>query len=144
MFQHRNYSVLAFDNEYLVAMDIERILTDTLGCSVVVATPKNLVDLSKSRPFDLAIVDCESMCENFQNFIASKTHLVILSTFDPDILRSGMPGFDAAPVVMKPFDESTLVCVASSMMMPEMILPARGVKTHHLDRTWTGRVESGP
>lgn len=141
------YSILVYDNEYLVAMDIERILSDVLGCDVQIATRHDLVELATSRSFDLAIVDSENLCSTVRAFIAAKTCSIILTAFDSDIRRSGISGFDSVPLVLKPFDESALVGVVSSMMENTAAPVPRALDSTHLENAWADeavKAGSGP
>lgn len=120
--------VLAIDSEYLIAMDVERILLNAFGCSVTVATPSSISDVIIHNRFDVAVLDhCndriefEAHVDCLRNFTS---HLVF-SISDQD-LYTGIPGFEGCPVVMKPFIAKRMEAAIASLFHSPYQLRASG------------------
>ena len=115
--QMNHLKILAVDSEYLIGMDIERILGDALGCTVTVLTPKLFSELEPKRQYDIAIIEGDETFPEFSSMVAraksAATHLVF-STADAKFLP-GVPGHEDIPVVMKPFESRCLVNIVTAV-----------------------------
>lgn len=102
---------LVIEQEYLIAMDAERILTAALDCVVFIATLGNFRDVLKEQRFDIVLLDIgagprPSPCD-LAAILATGAKLVF-TTADDDF-AAGVPGFGTGPVLIKPYDEGQLV-----------------------------------
>jgi two-component SAPR family response regulator len=128
--------VLAVDREYLIAMDVERILGDAFGCSVTVATPPEAEHLVRRNRYDLAVVSYEHNRDTFRTTLEKirqgSDHL-LFSAADHG-LATGVPGFADISVILKPFRSETLERVVSSLFKPPRIVAASqaSAETGHL------------
>lgn len=118
--------VLAVDREYLIAMDVERILGDAFGCSITVATPLEAERLVRQNRYDLAVVSYEHNRDTFRTTVETirlgSDHL-LFSVADHDLV-TGIPGFAGIPVVLKPFHSETLETVVASLFKPPQFVAA--------------------
>ncbi len=116
----KRLKVLAVDSQYLIGMDVERILGDAFGCAVTVATPLIAKKLVRRKRYDLAVLNfCESQLDfhaNVDLVRGSASHL-IFSVADRDYV-SGIPGYEGVPVVLKPFHSETLETIVMSLFNP--------------------------
>lgn len=51
--------VLVAENQYLIAMEVERILLEALVCDVTISTLGRLADAVEETAFDVVIIDAE-------------------------------------------------------------------------------------
>jgi hypothetical protein len=113
----KHLKILAVDSEYLIGMDIERILTDELGCTVTVLTPKLFSQMVPKRQYDVAVIEGDETFPEFSSIVtrarSAASHLVF-STADAKCL-AGVPGYEDIPVVMKPFDSECLVSIVAAV-----------------------------
>lgn len=114
----KKLDVLAIDSEYLIGLDVERILGDAFACSVTVLTPKLFADVAPRRHFDVAVLggsdNLSELAATVKGVKDIASHLV-LSISDREYL-AGVPGFENIPVVMKPFDDQMLANTVSSVV----------------------------
>ncbi|MDH4414258.1 MAG: hypothetical protein QE484_13190 [Rhizobium sp.] len=96
--------VLVAENQYLIAMEVERILLDTLGCDVTIAPIAQLADALATAAFDVVVIDAalaESLnVEHSRLVVDAGARPVFLSSYD-HFTGSG-PLVAAYPVVAKP------------------------------------------
>lgn len=107
----KQFNVLAVDNEYLVAMDIEFILTKALGCDVTIGTFLGENNGLKNREFDLAVMDGDHPMSDIFSLIERMGWNIdsfLLSTFDLK-RATDFPGLNISATVMKPFVHDNLV-----------------------------------
>ncbi|MCJ9752590.1 hypothetical protein MOV61_17870 [Neorhizobium sp. BETTINA12A] len=100
--------ILVVDREFLVAMEVEAVLTEALACEVHVATPHTYMVELESGWFDVIVIDSRLIGgEAGLRLRASGSGLVFttLSVEDMD----GLKGWDGISVVAKPFNDRHLV-----------------------------------
>ncbi|CDZ47185.1 Hypothetical protein NGAL_HAMBI2427_20540 [Neorhizobium galegae bv. orientalis] len=100
--------ILVVDREFLVAMEVETVLTEALACEVKVATPHTYIVELESGWFDVIVIDSGLIGgEAGLRLRASGSGLVFttLSVEDMD----GLKGWDGITVVAKPFNDHHLV-----------------------------------
>lgn len=78
------FKVLVVDDEYLIAMDAERILTDTLPCEVQITSRRFCQEILSQRRFDIILLDIDPFQEDLQVlagvFQSRKTAVIFSST----------------------------------------------------------------
>lgn len=119
----KRLKVLAVDSEYLIGMDVERILGDAFGCAVTVATPMIAGKLARHHHYDLAVLNfCEDQPDRHSTIklMRQSASRLIFSVADRDYL-AGVPGYEDVPVVMKPFHSETLETIVISLFNPAHI-----------------------
>jgi CheY-like chemotaxis protein len=112
--------VLLVEDEFLIAIDIERILSELAGAEVVTAhhIGQALDIIASQGPFDAAVLDFK---------LDRETSLPIAELLGaagvPFVFLTGAPAeaanlthFDDVPVVAKPFDEETLLLALAKAM----------------------------
>lgn len=107
--------VLIVDPEYLVALDGEQVLcdalADTLGCEVEIAMPRDYPDILENRRFDVVLIDVRIIQDDVADAarrIAATGANVVLSSLS-HVNANGFAQWPEAPVVLKPFDDKTLI-----------------------------------
>lgn len=97
------HRVLVAENQYLIAMEVERILLEALHCNVTIAPLSQLADALRASSFDVVIVDAvlaETMnIERTRLIIESGAHPVFLSSYD---FTGSSTIISGHPVVTKP------------------------------------------
>lgn len=96
--------VLVAENQYLIAMEVERLLGETLPCEVTIIPLSLLRDTLTGQEFDVVIV--EAVLAESENI--ERTHAIInagarpvfLSSYDHPAIRGTV--VSAHPVVSKP------------------------------------------
>ncbi len=110
--------ILVIENEYLIAMDAERILMDPFSCEVVIGSEGELSLSSNEHGFDIAIVDFStslgSAAKNLLAAMVGSSKLIFTTVIDE--LAAGIPGFEATPVVLKPYNDTQLVNAVKSLL----------------------------
>ncbi|CDZ25963.1 Hypothetical protein NGAL_HAMBI490_07970 [Neorhizobium galegae bv. officinalis] len=103
--------ILVVDREFLVAMEVETLLTEALACEVKIATPRTYAMDLEQGLFDVVVIDFALIRAESEDAAlrlrACGAGLVFttLSVEDMD----GLEGWDGITVVEKPFDDRQLV-----------------------------------
>jgi DNA-binding response OmpR family regulator len=103
--------ILVVDREFLVAMEVETVLTEALACEVKIATPRTYAMDLEQGLFDVVVIDTVLVRGESEDAAlrlrACGAGLVFttLSVEDMD----GLKGWDGIAVVAKPFDDHHLV-----------------------------------
>lgn len=105
--------VLVVESQVLIAMEIEQILTENLGCAVTVTTLARYEDVLSDGPYDVVLVDAApSKTTNLarvERIRAVGAAAVLLSSYE-DFARQD-PSTADLPKIDKPFDPSDLVAI---------------------------------
>lgn len=111
--------VLAIDDEYLIALDVQYILADHMSCQVDVETTANLdAKLFAAPPYDVVIIDPEPINlskAELAAHIASSGAKVIWSTMDlpePDEIEP----LTGVPSLVKPFSKNKMLCALAQVL----------------------------
>lgn len=106
--------ILVIEDEYLIAMDAERILSEAIACTVVLSTRKEFANVIADDLFQIVLLDTgpslDTLGEDLAR-IARTGAAVIVTTSDGDLLSDRMPHDHAAFVLTKPYDDDQLVGV---------------------------------
>lgn len=113
-------NLLVVEDEFLVTLDIERVLEGAGATEIVSAgrVADALQALDDRRDFDLALVDLKLERDSALPVIERLTALEI-----PFVFLTGSPdteetrSFPGTPVVAKPFDDATLMA-ALALVLP--------------------------
>lgn len=111
-FTFRDFRVrlLVIDSHYLVAMEAEQVLADAFGCSVIIGMPRDVDSLIERGDFDVALIETDLVLPEhggrIQRLLEAGAGFVFTSVDSKH--RSGVPGFEGIPVVLKPFDDEKL------------------------------------
>ncbi len=109
--------LLVIDSHYLVAMEAEQVLGEALGCLVTIAMPRDVDTLLMEGAFDVMLIDIDFVTEalwgRIQRLRQAGAGFVFTSVDSRH--RSGVPGFQGIPVVLKPFDDERLVEVVRNV-----------------------------
>ena len=107
------HTVLVLEDEYLIALEIGRILEEAhIGSAEIVRSLEDLGDGPAALArFDAAIVEIRTPGQTAhpaaERLRAQGIPVVFGTVFDE--YRDGMPGFPGAPVVMKPYATDLMV-----------------------------------
>ncbi|RWX79218.1 response regulator transcription factor [Neorhizobium lilium] len=112
--------ILVVDQEYLVAMEAERILQERGAYETQIAMPWELAKALKESDFDMILIDAMVVAApECQGLIRQSGLPVVLLSFRSHDL-DGVPEWPGAPVVPKPFDdEQVLQAVRAFPFDPE-------------------------
>lgn len=103
--------VLIVDPEYLVALDGEQVLSDALGCDVEIAMPRDYHAALENQRFDAVLIDVRVVQDDVADAarrIAAAGANVVLSSLS-HVNANGFAAWPDVPVVLKPFDDKTLI-----------------------------------
>lgn len=105
--------VLVVESQVLIAMEIEYILTEKLGCDVTVTTLARYEDALSDGPYDVVLVDAApSRTTNLarvEQIQAVGAAAVLLSSYE-DFAEED-PSTAGLPKLRKPFDPADLVAI---------------------------------
>ncbi|MCW2306612.1 hypothetical protein [Rhodobium gokarnense] len=102
------------DSDYIVALETERLLTETFGMAVTILNPTALAEHLKEhafcgtgpRHYELVVYDTGLPESQEMNDVGElhdvAAHLMFTTTHDSFL--GGVPGFPGIPVVGKPYD----------------------------------------
>jgi DNA-binding NarL/FixJ family response regulator len=114
--------VLIIDVEFLVALESEQVLGDSLGCSAEIAVPRDAATAIAASQADVILIDTALLSDTVARLLVQRrrsgTGLVFSSVDKGD--RLGIAQFPGAPVVFKPFDDEKLVEAVLSASQGEM------------------------
>ena len=102
--------VLVIDPEYLVAMEVERILEEAFGCEVEIATPYNYPLVLEKGGFAVIVIDASLLADGqgeAARRIENAAAAIVFTTLDAEL--EGVPGFEGLAIVQKPLREGQLV-----------------------------------
>ncbi|SMD01637.1 hypothetical protein [Rhizobium sp. RU36D] len=109
--------VLIADSHYLIAMDLERILTETLLCDVSLCPLTDLQTMLRSNSYDVVMVDAVSSLKINQQHVdavnAAGSRPVFLTTIND--FHQAYPDLAAYPLLEKPFDPDAVAAVISKL-----------------------------
>jgi len=112
--------VLVVDNEYLIALDVERILRDAFNCEVVITTRAKSISILQKERFNVVLLDTAGALETLQAEVdavmACGANLAFSTTCDE--FAQGMPGFPGMVVLLKPYRDEILISVIGSFIKP--------------------------
>ncbi|MDY6949833.1 MAG: hypothetical protein SXG53_29520 [Pseudomonadota bacterium] len=115
--------ILVVDREYLIAMEAERILMDSMACTVRIAMPHDYAETMEAGRFDVVVVDAGVVEDRGSDAIRRQGRLgaaVIFTTLTNDSMER-LPEFKGFASVAKPFvDEELLSAVAMALRLPEL------------------------
>ena len=83
--------VLVADNQYLIAMEVERILQESLACDVKISPVSTLSDALSSGDFEVVVIDAAPLevlnVERATMILSAGAFPVFLSSYDhfPDV-----------------------------------------------------------
>ena len=112
--QHGSPQALVVDSDYIVALETERLLTETFGMAVTILNPTALAEHLKEhafrgngpRRYELVVYDTGLPEGQEMNEVGElhdvAAHLMFTTTHDTFL--GGVPGFPGIPVVGKPYD----------------------------------------
>ncbi|MGE6739391.1 hypothetical protein ACQKGC_03850 [Allorhizobium pseudoryzae] len=113
--------ILIVDVEYLVALEAEQVLAEATGSAVEIATPRDASDVLSQRSFDLILADA-SLAAGAAGPSLRRHHesggAIIFSSVNRGHL-AGVPGFEGAAVISKPFDDELLVTLVRNVRIRE-------------------------
>lgn len=116
-FREFRVRLLVIDSHYLVAMEAEQVLGDAFGCAVVIGMPRDIDTLIESGEFDVALIEVDLVLPDhgasIQRLLEAGAGFVFASVDSRH--RSGVPGFEGIPVVLKPYDDEKLVEAVGSV-----------------------------
>ncbi len=103
--------VLVVEDEFLIALDIERILEATATREIVtVSRNRDALTKLQSERFDVALLDLKLNGDNSLPVAERLAALAVPFIFITGASAQAVPaGFRAVPVVIKPFDGDTLL-----------------------------------
>ncbi|MBV2187579.1 MAG: hypothetical protein KUL88_23940 [Rhizobium sp.] len=103
--------VLVAENQYLIAMEVEQILLDTLDCAVTIVPLARLEQLLGDNVFDIVLLDTapsrELNLERARRARECGAAVVFLSSYDD--VGSEAPGIRDFPMVAKPIHAEDLI-----------------------------------
>lgn len=98
--------VLIADSHYLIAMDLDRILTETLQCHVSLCPLTDLQTMLRSNSYDVVMVDAVSSLkinqQHAEAIVSTGARLVFLTTIND--FHQVYPELSGYPLLEKPFD----------------------------------------
>ena len=109
--------VLVVDGEFLVALEAEQVLADSLGLKVEIAMPRISASTIREGRHDIVIVDAALVLDNRRDLASAlrgSDAAIIFWSFDNEHLH-GLPSWDGIPVISKPFDDEILVGVVRNV-----------------------------
>lgn len=110
MSQHCNLRVLIAEKQYLIAMEVERILIEEAGCSTQICGSSLEAELASAR-YDIVMLDVSPSAQHnlsrAQMVVESGAWVVFLSSYEPHsdenkILADYM-------IIPKPFDSAAVM-----------------------------------
>lgn len=105
--------ILVIEDEFLIAMDAERILTEAGADRVVLSTRKDLRDNIQNNTFDIVLLDVGPHMTGLDEeieLISNSGSKIAFVTSDEELLAS-MPDHDPHLVISKPYDEKQLAAL---------------------------------
>jgi len=112
------HRVLVVDEIFLIGLDIQRILADSLGCEVICMDIAEAETTDISDPYSAIIFDnglYKSAGEQVRTLLAEYPERLIWTTTDSVI--SGSHHFDPLAVtVSKPFDEDIIIRLVGELI----------------------------
>ncbi|MGF9692314.1 hypothetical protein AAIH46_05815 [Rhizobium sp. 0TCS1.26] len=114
--------VLIIDVEFLVALESEQVLGDSLGCSTEIVVPRDAAASIETSHADVILIDTELLSDPvvalLQRRRRSGTGLVFSSVDKRE--RLGLADFPGVAVIAKPFDDEKLVEAVLAASQGEM------------------------
>ncbi len=102
--------ILVVDLEYLVAMEAERILTESLNCDVQIAMPRDYPDILENRSFDVVLIHASlARSPEAVRRLQMSEAAIVLSTLMNEEAATGIPEWPGIAVVSKPFQDGRLI-----------------------------------
>lgn len=99
--------VLIADSNYLIAMDLERILQDVVECDIAFCHPHLLAEQVLEDSYDIVMVDAAlSEAANLAHAraaTASGARVIFLTTIDD--FRTAFPSLQKYSLLQKPYDQ---------------------------------------
>ena len=105
--------ILSIDQEYLVALDVETILSRKFNCSVDVASPKTALSFLCSKRYDVVIMDADMALDRVRVLtnaaFNSGAMVLYTSTLCKFPSKANLP--TSISCAQKPFHEETFIDV---------------------------------
>lgn len=101
--------VLVVDPEYLVAMEVERVLRESLVCDIHIAMPRDYAAELQVKNFDIVVADAGLARGADDNHPLRRTSARLVFTTLSQREIGGVEGWDGVPTITKPFDERQLL-----------------------------------
>lgn len=108
-------NILVIDEEYLIALDAERILKENLDCNVSFGTYRDISDLSLTK-FNVAVIDTGSPSTSLQLFTKQ------LLTDGTRIILTACEAIDKSagfPCLFKPYSPDDLLKHVINALYPD-------------------------
>ncbi len=113
--------ILIIDVEYLVALEAEQVLADATSCVIEIAMPREAPDVLLQSAFDVILADA-SVASSAAGALLRRHYedgcTIIFSSVNRGYL-AGVPGFEGATVISKPFDDELLVALVRNVQRKE-------------------------
>jgi len=110
MSQHRNLHVLIAEKQYLIAMEVERILTEEAGCTNQICGPSLQAELVAAR-YDVVMLDVSPSPQHnlsrAQMIVDSGAWVVFLSSYEPHSEEN--KALADYLIIPKPFDSADIL-----------------------------------
>ncbi|MDF1634385.1 hypothetical protein [Mycoplana sp. MJR14] len=107
--------VAIVEQEFLIAVDAEYLISEALDCRVTIAREDEMMRWTPSdlAALDLCLIDLPTEATGALALAARLEEIGVAFAFTSasDLHRSGAPAFEGVPVVMKPYDDVLLAVV---------------------------------
>jgi DNA-binding response OmpR family regulator len=100
--------ILVVDREFLVAMEVETVLTEAFACEVKVATPHTFIVELERGWFDVIVIDSGLIGGEAALRLRASGSGLVFTTLSVDDM-DGVTGWDGITVVAKPFNDHHLI-----------------------------------
>lgn len=104
-------NVLVFGEEYLIALDIQTVLTDQLGCTVAILPTSRFAQALQTMPFDVVLISLSHQRtvnrERIRMVEVQGKGIVFTTSFPIESPTLG--GTGTWPIVEIPFNDQALV-----------------------------------
>ena len=110
MAQRQNLRILVAEKQYLIALEVERILVDSLGCTTAICGPALEAALA-AAPYDIVMLDTSSSTQH--NLHRAKlvedagAAVIFLSSYE--LVDAEYQALRHFPIVGKPFDDDDII-----------------------------------
>jgi len=108
--QRQNLRVLVAEKQYLIALEVERILVESLGCTTAICGPALETALDAAQ-YDIVILDTSASTErNLQRAKLVEDNgaaVIFLSSYE--LVDAEYQALKNFPIVGKPFDDDQIV-----------------------------------
>lgn len=124
--------VLVAENQYLIAMEVERLLHETLVCEVTIAPLAQLSDVMLPGRFDVVVVEAvlteAQNIENINKIHEAGARPIFLSSFDPFPANTSV--VSDHPIVAKPPQAEELTAAITRATRHHRASDSKGLLDH--------------